>query len=159
MDELLSKPARYAWWMRAIISKALTMRRPGRDGRFRTRFAVIMHTEREWRDRLLHDMVPLDHRLRLEGANGPCRAWWSIPVSADEMAEVEIIFLVRNRPDFIARLRGIELTGACLIDGPGVWGVRDRAVIASRTGRYPSVLDGGEVGDSWVVTASMAGHK
>ena len=112
---------------------------PGPDGIRRTRWAVIRNTYGQLRDTSLqtvHQWLPpirfgdyraMDHRYL---------------VKAFEKVEMEILFRALDRPDQVANLLSLELTGAWVNEAREVpWAVIE--ALQGRVGRFPPQRDGG----------------
>lgn len=112
---------------------------PGPDGVRRSRWAVIRNTYPQLRDttiKTIHQWLPPhlfgqwyanDHRYVIRSFAG---------------VEIEILFRALDRPDQVANLLSLELTGAWINEAREVpWAVIE--AIQARVGRYPSRREGG----------------
>lgn len=110
------------------------------NGKRRARFAVIRNTYRQLQDttiRTFMDWVPdrefgtytkTDHSFFID--------------KLDEGLEIEVLFRALDRPEHVANLLSLELTGAWVNEAREI----PRAVIKAlqgRVGRFPKVLEGG----------------
>lgn len=115
------------------------------DGVRRTRFAAIRGTSKQLEDTTertflswfppyqFGDWTPSKHNYTIRALRGP---------GDDRNSEIEILFRALDRPDQIADLLSMELTGAWVNEAKETpWAVID--AITGRVGRYPSRRDGG----------------
>jgi hypothetical protein len=112
---------------------------PGPDGVRRTRWAIIRNTYPQLKDttiKTVHDWLPIDL----------CGDWKATEhdyiLNRWPGVEITLMFRALDRPDHVANLLSLELTGAWLNE------VREIAKevfenIQGRVGRYPSMRDGG----------------
>lgn len=120
-----------------ILRKAKDQR-VGIDGKRRTRFAVVRNTYPELRTTTIktwHQWVPPNIGRWVD--TGP-----PMHHIQEGDLDLEVIFVSLDRPDDVAKLLGMELTGAWVDEAREV----PKAVIdglTGRVGRYPSVLMGG----------------
>jgi len=120
-----------------ILRKAKDQR-IGLDGKRRTRWAVVRNTYPELRTTTIktwHQWVPPSIGRWVD--TGP-----PMHHIQEGDLDLEVIFVSLDRPDDVAKLLGMELTGAWIDEAREV----PKAVIdglTGRVGRYPSVLMGG----------------
>jgi len=120
-----------------ILRKAKDQR-TGVDGKRRTRFAVVRNTYPELRTTTIktwHQWVPPNIGRWVD--TGP-----PMHHIQEGDLDLEVIFVSLDRPDDVAKLLGMELTGAWVDEAREV----PKAVIdglTGRVGRYPSVMMGG----------------
>lgn len=120
-----------------ILRKAKDQK-PGIDGKRRTRFAVVRNTYPELRTTTIktwHQWVPTNIGRWVD--TGP-----PMHHIQEGDLDLEVIFVSLDRPDDVAKLLGMELTGAWVDEAREV----PKAVIdglTGRVGRYPSVMMGG----------------
>lgn len=120
-----------------ILRKAKDQR-VGLDGKRRTRWAVVRNTYPELRTTTIktwHQWVPPSIGRWID--TGP-----PMHHIQEGDLDLEVIFVSLDRPDDVAKLLGMELTGAWIDEAREV----PKAVIdglTGRVGRYPSVLMGG----------------
>ena len=122
------------------IIKRAAAQAPGQDGIRRTRWAVIRNTYPQLRDttiKTFHNWLP--------------PAWFGEWRSADhdyiinKLApdlHIEVMFRALDRPEHVANLLSLELTGAWVNEAREV----HRAVVTAlqgRVGRYPAIANGG----------------
>lgn len=111
---------------------------PGVDGKRRTRWAVVRNTYPELRTTTIkswHQWIPPNIGRWVD--TGPP----THHIQEGDL-DMEVIFVSLDRPDDVAKLLGMELTGAWVDEAREV----PKAVIdglTGRVGRYPSVLMGG----------------
>lgn len=121
----------------------------GPDGVSRTRWAVIRNTYRELKDTTVKtwlDWFPesvfgdfnwgdMEHRVRIGG---------------DTPVEFSVLFRALDRPQDIAKLLSLEITGAWVNEARELpWGVIQ--ALDDRIGRYPSMRDGGPTWDGMIL--------
>jgi hypothetical protein len=121
-----------------ILARAMAQQRAP-DGVRRSRWAVIRNTFPQLKDtaiKTFHDWLPprqfgehrvTDHRYL---------------ITAFEDAHIEVLFRALDRPDDMANLLSLELTGAWVNEAREIpWPIIE--ALQSRVGRYPSRRDGG----------------
>lgn len=112
---------------------------PGRDGKKRTRFAVVRNTYPQLRDttiRTVHQWLPPDHF----GAYSKHEHNYTI--TGFQGVEIELMFRALDRPDHVSNLLSLELTGAWVNEAREVpWPIIE--ALDGRINRYPSMQDGG----------------
>jgi hypothetical protein len=112
---------------------------PGKDGKRRTRFAVVRNTYPQLRDTtiktvqqwlppvLFGDYNKQDHNYLITGIDG---------------LEIELMFRALDRPEHVSNLLSLELTGACVNEAREVpWAIVD--ALDGRINRYPPISEGG----------------
>jgi len=120
-----------------ILRKAKDQR-VGADGKRRSRWAVVRNTYPELRTTTIktwHQWVPTSIGRWVD--TGP-----PMHHIQEGDLDIEVIFVSLDRPDDVAKLLGMELTGAWVDEAREI----PKAVIdglTGRVGRYPSVLMGG----------------
>jgi hypothetical protein len=120
-----------------MLEKAVTQK-VGLDGKRRSRWAVVRNTYPELRTTTIkswHQWVP--PQLGRWVDTGPP----THHITEGDL-DMEVIFVSLDRPDDVAKLLGMELTGAWIDEAREV----PKAVVdglTGRVGRYPSVLMGG----------------
>lgn len=120
-----------------ILRRAATQR-PGADGKRRTRWAIVRNTYPELRTTTIkswHQWVPPSLGRWID-AGPPTHH-----IQAGDI-DLEVLFVALDRPDDIAKLLSMELTGAWVNEAREV----PKAVLdglTGRVGRFPSVLMGG----------------
>lgn len=120
-----------------ILRRAASQRQ-GADGKRRTRWAIVRNTYPELRTTTIkswHQWVP-PSLGRWVDAGPPTHH-----IQAGDI-DVEVLFVALDRPDDIAKLLSMELTGAWVNEAREV----PKAVLdglTGRVGRFPSVLMGG----------------
>lgn len=110
------------------------------NGKRRARFAVIRNTYRQLQDttiRTFMDWVPdrvfgtyikTDHSFRID--------------QLDAGLEIEVLFRALDRPEHVANLLSLELTGAWVNEAREIpWAVIK--ALQGRVGRFPKVMEGG----------------
>lgn len=110
-----------------------------RDGKRRTRFAVVRNTFRMLEDttiKTFHQWIPPayfgrytsnDHRYVIKGLPD---------------CEIEILFRALDKPEHVKNLLSLDLTGAWINEAREVpWAIVE--AMMGRVGRYPSMVDGG----------------
>lgn len=112
---------------------------PGPDGIRRTRWAVIRNTHpqlRETTQKTFFDWLP-------PGAFGTWnKAEHTYKITAFKNCEIEVIFQALDRPDHVANLLSLELTGAWVNEAREIpWTIIK--ALRGRVGRYPAMRDGG----------------
>jgi len=117
---------------------------PGPDGMRRTRWAVIRNTYPQLRDttqKTVFDWIP----ERRFGKFLKAENTYTI-TGVQEDAVIEILFRALDRPDHVANLLSLELTGAWVNEAREVpWAIVEG--LTGRVGRYPSRRNG--VGATW----------
>lgn len=110
-----------------------------KDGIRRTRWAVIRNTYGQLRDTSIQTV----HQWFPPGVWGDYRAMdHRYLIKAFEKTEIEILFRALDRPDQVANLLSLELTGAWVNEAREVpWAVIE--ALQGRVGRYPAQRDGG----------------
>ena len=120
------------------ILKHAQLQRLSTDGRRRSRWAVIRNTYPELKTTTIkswHQWVPASMGRWVD--SGP-----PMHHITEGDLDLEVIFVSLDRPDDIAKLLGMELTGAWIDEAREV----PKAVVdglTGRVGRYPSMLMGG----------------
>lgn len=120
------------------ILKQASMQRLSSDGKRRSRWAVIRNTYPELKTTTIkswHQWVPSSMGRWVD--SGP-----PMHHITEGDLDLEVIFVSLDRPDDIAKLLGMELTGAWIDEAREV----PKAVVdglTGRVGRYPSMLMGG----------------
>lgn len=115
-------------------------RQPIIDGKRRARFAVIRNTYRQLEDttqRTVFDWLPPHQFGKFLKSDNIYRI-----DRLDPQLEIELMFRALDRPEHVANLLSLELTGAWVNEAREV----PLAVIKAlkgRVGRFPSVKDGG----------------
>ena len=110
-----------------------------RDGKRRTRFAVIRQTYRQLEDttkKTIFDWLP----PRIFGNYSVSKNTYTITAFPD--TEIEIIFRALDKPEDVENLMSLELTGAWVNEAREV-SVEIIDALTGRVGRYPSIKDGG----------------
>jgi hypothetical protein len=112
--------------------------KPGADGKRRSRWVVVRNTYRELKDTTLKtwlDWFP-------ENALGPFHHGdMTHHITVDDL-DLEVLFRALDRPDDVKKVLSLEITGAWVNEAREV----PKSIIdalGDRTGRYPSVRDGG----------------
>lgn len=118
---------------------------PGPDGIRKSRWLVVRNTYGQLMDttiRTVHQWLPpyqfgdwraSDHTYRLNAFSAP---------GDKQSAQIELLFRALDRPDHIANLLSLEITGGWVNEAREVpWTVID--AIQGRVGRYPAMRDGG----------------
>lgn len=112
---------------------------PSPDGIRRSRWLVVRNTYRQLQDatiRTVHQWIP--PHLFGEYRQSDQRYL----VKAFENTEIEILYRALDRPDHVANLLSLEVTGAWLNEARELnWSIVD--AIQGRVGRYPAKMDGG----------------
>lgn len=112
------------------------------DGKRRARFAVIRNTYGELQDttiRTLHEWIP-PHSF---GSYNKTDNVFIID-RLDPNLEIEILYRALDRPEHVAKLLSLELTGAWVNEAREVpWAIIK--ALAGRVDRYPKMTDGGVV--------------
>lgn len=112
------------------------------DGKRRARFAVIRNTYGELQDttiRTIHDWLP----PHLFGTYNKSEYSYVIDRLDPEM-EIELLYRALDRPEHVAKLLSMELTGAWVNEAREVpWAVIK--ALGGRVDRYPKMSDGGVV--------------
>lgn len=118
---------------------------PGSDGVRRSRWIVVRNTFRQLEDttiRTVHQWLPPyqfgewrvnDHSYRLRSFRA---------ADNEPAAEIELLFRALDRPDHVANLLSMELTGGWVNEAREVpWSIID--ALQGRVARYPAMRDGG----------------
>lgn len=120
------------------ILRRAQMQKPGTDGKRHSRWAVIRNTYPELRTTTIkswHQWIPPNIGRWVD--TGP-----PMHHIQEGDLDLEVLFLALDRPDDIAKLLSMELTGAWLNEAREI----PKAVVdglTGRVGRFPSVLMGG----------------
>ena len=117
-------------------------RQPVIDGKHRARFAVIRNTYRQLEDttiRTFHDWLPPAHFGDYRRSDHTY-----LIDRLDPELEIEILFRALDRPEHVANLLSMELTGAFVNEAREVPFAVIKA-LQGRVGRYPAIKDGGAV--------------
>lgn len=127
-----------------IVSRSLAQK-PGPDGIRRTRWLVVRNTYRQLQDATIRTVNQwLPPHLFGEYRQSDQRYL----IKAFENTEIEILYRALDRPDHVANLLSLEVTGAWLNEARELnWSIVD--AIQGRVGRYPSKMEGGA---SWYGT-------
>lgn len=127
-----------------LIARGLAQA-PSPDGIRRSRWLVVRNTYRQLQDatiRTVNQWIP--PHLFGEYRQSDQRYL----VKAFENTEIEILYRALDRPDHVANLLSLEVTGAWLNEARELnWSIVD--AIQGRVGRYPSKMEGGA---SWYGT-------
>ena len=112
------------------------------NGKRRSRFAVIRNTYRQLHDTTQRTMFewlpPPDFGTYRKGEDT------FLVDGLDDDLEIEILFRALDRPEHVANLLSLELTGAWVNEAREVpWAIIK--ALQGRVGRYPAVKDGGSV--------------
>lgn len=111
--------------------------KPGPDGVRRTRFAVIRQTYPQLEDttmKTFFEWMPPAHFGHAAGHD--------YTITKFENCEIEVMFRALDRPDQVANLRSLDLTGAWVNEAREIdWSIID--MLQTRLGRYPSQRTGG----------------
>lgn len=117
-------------------------------GKKRARFAVIRNTYQQLRDttiKTVHQWIPPEHF----GTWHKSEHRYVID-RLDPQLEIEILFRALDRPEHVANLLSLELTGAWVNEAREVpWAVIK--ALQGRVGRYPAVMEGGCVDPSIIL--------
>lgn len=121
-----------------VVSRALAQQ-PGPDGIKRSRWIIIRNTYRQLADstiRTFHQWFPPVHFGDYRQSDQ------SYTMKAFENCEIEVLFRALDRPDHIANLLSLEVTGAWVNEAREVpWPIIE--ALMGRVGRYPSKREGG----------------
>lgn len=118
---------------------------PGPDGIKRSRWLVVRNTYQQLTDttiKTVHQWLP----PMFFGAPGPTMGWnkstHTYLITGFPGVEIEILFRALDRPDQVANVLSMELTGAWINEAREVPWTVIRA-IQGRVGRFPAQRDGG----------------
>lgn len=121
------------------IIKRAHEQRPGPDGIRRTRWAIVRNSYIQLRDTTIKtfcDWIPPDHFGTF------FRSTHDYIITGFDGVEIEILFRALDRPEQIANLLSLELTGAWVNEAREVpWPIID--ALTGRLMRYPSKREGG----------------
>jgi len=121
-----------------IIRRGLNQKKL-KDGKRRTRFAVVRQTYRQLEDttkKTIFDWLP----PRIFGKYSVSKNMYTITAFPD--TEIEILFRALDKAEDVENLMSLELTGAWVNEAREV-SLEIIEALTGRVGRYPSVKDGG----------------
>ena len=112
---------------------------PGSDGTRRTRWAVIRNTYPQLKDttiKTFHQWLPPDKFGKWTPSNH------DYLINTFQGVEIEVMFRALDRPEHVANLLSLELTGAWVNEAREIpWTIIK--ALRGRVGRYPAQRDGG----------------
>ncbi len=117
------------------IIKRAHEQEPGPDGVRRTRWVVIRNTYQQLRDttvKTFHEWLPPEHFGEWR------KSEYTYNITAFDNCEIEVLFRALDRPDQVANILSMEVTGAWINEAREVPQTIVQAV-GTRVGRYPAV--------------------
>ncbi len=124
--------------------KRAALQPPGKDGIRRSRWGAIRNTYPELRTTTIttwHQWIPQTQGRWI--GEGPPRHFLRFPGADGTTVEFDLWFLALDRPDDVAKLLSMELTGAWINEAREI----PKAVLdglTGRVGRFPSKMQGGQ---------------